>query len=203
MSCFSLHPIAYGTQFAYRLSTCPELSLGLFTRPKQTDEQKQSDPNPPHRLIAHIIATRTTSPVSTDASMEYPPDWRTRKPSDPKPDDDKEVLGHEEFGRTIAVHSCAVSKEHHNKGLGSILMKAYTERMRSAKVADRIALLAHDELLRFYQRFGFVDHGPSASQFGGTSWRDLVRPSDSWVLSCRCAVLTGYQVLDFSEQSEE
>lgn len=78
------------------------------------------------------------------------------------------------MGGTIAIHSLAVAKEHQHKGLGSILLKSYIERIKSAKIADRICLLAHDPLVKFYEGFGFVDEGLSIVQIGPDPWNSMV-----------------------------
>ncbi len=88
-----------------------------------------------------------------------------------------EPQGHQEQGGTIALHSLAVAKEHQRKGLGSILLKAYIERIKSAKIAERISLLAHGNLVKFYEGFGFVDEGPSGVTFGGGHWNSMVSNS--------------------------
>lgn len=85
-----------------------------------------------------------------------------------------EAVGHEEGGGTIAIHSLAVLEEHQGKQVGSTLMKSYIHRIREAQIADRIAIIAHDHLVEFYQSFGFEDRGESKCQFGGGGWRDLV-----------------------------
>lgn len=105
--------------------------------------------------------------------MAFPADWKKRRSSLPKAGE-VEPLGHQEQGGTVALHSLAVSKEHQRKGLGTILLKAYIERIKSAKIAERISLLAHDNLIKFYQSFGFVDEGRSEAKFGGIQWNSMV-----------------------------
>ena len=109
----------------------------------------------------------------TDASLACPPDWRNRLSALPVAGE-KETLGHIEQGGTIAIHSLAVAKEHQHKGLGSILLKSYIERIKSAKIAERISLLAHDDLVKFYQGFGFVDEGLSDVKIGPDPWKSMV-----------------------------
>ena len=48
------------------------------------------------------------------------------------------------------------------------------QRMEGSGVADRLALLAHHELVRWYEALGFVDKGESAVKFGGGNWREMV-----------------------------
>lgn len=158
--------LASTEQFIYRLSRCPELSLGMFTLPII----KAGDPKPPATLIGHIIATRTSEPCVTDRSMKLPSKWQGERWTF----EDGEAVGHEEGGGTIAIHSLAVLEEHQGKQVGSTLMKSYIHRIREAQIADRIAIIAHDHLVDFYKSFGFEDHGESKCQFGGGGWRDMV-----------------------------
>jgi GNAT superfamily N-acetyltransferase len=157
------------SQLCYRLTKCPELCLGLFTiRVHRKDEAK-----PPPTLVGHIIATRTPEPVVTDASMAYPTDWRTRRRDLPE-EHEKEPVGHQEQGGTVAIHSLAVLPEHQGKTVASTLMKSYIQRIKEAAIADRIALLCHDHLIAFYEKLGFENRGPSDCTFGGGGWTNMV-----------------------------
>ena len=133
--------------------------------------------------MAHILATRTPAPKVNEASMGVPPDRRTK--SSTLPDGTgAEPLGHQDQGSTIAIHSLAVLPEHQGKRIGWTLMKAYIQRIKDAAVADRIALLAHDNLVPFYTALGFEDRGASDCTFGGGGWIDMVsslNPRVSWI----------------------
>ena len=83
--------------------------------------------------------------------------------------------GHREDGRTICIHSLAVLPEYQRRGLGKTLMKSYLQRMESHGVADRAALIAHKELIPYYEALGFQNLGESEAQFGGGGWYDMVR----------------------------
>ncbi|KAJ5666794.1 hypothetical protein N7462_011203 [Penicillium macrosclerotiorum] len=153
-------------KFIYRLTRCPELSLGLFTLPVI----EEGKPKPRATLVGHIIATRTSEPLVTDRSMRLPSDWQNQRWTL----EDDQAVGHEEGGSTIAIHSLAVLPSHQGKQVGSTLMKSYIHRIREAQIADRIAIIAHDHLVPFYESFGFEARGPSKCQFGGGGWTDLV-----------------------------
>lgn len=166
--------IADFIQFIYRLTKCPELSLGLFTLPVLEPEK----PKPRPELVAHVIATRTKAPQVTDAAMSLPPDWETRgKNSD---DCDELAPGHHEWGSTICIHSLAVVPEHQGKKVGSTLMKSYIQRIKEAEIADRVALLAHDDMIGFYENLGFENRGASKCQFGGGGWSNMVCIPPIW-----------------------
>ncbi|KAH8691482.1 putative GNAT family acetyltransferase [Talaromyces proteolyticus] len=166
---FPEHERASKDKFIYRLTKCPELSLGIFTLPVLDKNQEKSRPE----LIAHVIATRTSAPRVTEACMDFPTDWQTRMRSLPD-ENDTEVLGHEDQGGTIALHSLAVKEEHQRKQVGTTLMKSYIQRIKDAAIAERIALLAHDHMVSFYESLGFENRGPSACAFGGGGWFDMV-----------------------------
>jgi len=158
-------------KFIYRLTQCPELSLGIFSRPIPSEAKNATDAKP--RLIAHVVSTRTPAPCVTDATMDIPENWQEGRSSLPTPGE-REPKGHQETGGTICVHSLAVLKEHQKKGLGSILMKAYIQRIKDSKIAERVALLAHDPLIKFYVEMGFENMGDSQAKFGGGGWNNMI-----------------------------
>lgn len=121
-------------------------------------------------LIAMVIATKTVNRSVTDESMEIPPRWQ-----DAASARDTNVHGHQENGRTIAIHSLGVLPAYQRRGLAKTLMKSYEQRMETSGIADRIALLAHDHLLRMYEEMGFEDRGKSDVKFGGGGWNNMVR----------------------------
>jgi len=160
-------------KFLYRLTRCPELSLGLFTQPTKAEAEESNTP-PQRRLMAHVVSTRTPAPSVTEASMGIPSNWKTRRSSLPSSDDDEEPLGHQEQGGTICIHSVAVAPEFQKMGLGSILMKSYIARIKDSKSAKQLALLAHDHLVPFYKGLGFENLGPSAVTSHGGNWNNMV-----------------------------
>lgn len=54
-------------------------------------------------------------------------------------------------------------------------MKAYLDRLAKQSVVDRAALIAHEEMVGYYERFGFKNKGRSNAQFGGGGWFDMVK----------------------------
>ncbi|EGX50283.1 hypothetical protein AOL_s00076g47 [Orbilia oligospora ATCC 24927] len=75
-ACFPEAERATLAKFRYRLNVCGELSHGLFTlsKPHPDTPKGVSDFQPKEVLIAMISATKTTSPVITEASMRIPHD---------------------------------------------------------------------------------------------------------------------------------
>lgn len=167
-------------QFIYRLSACPELSLGLFSTADTStsvssaptySSARAPDSTSPNRkgvLIAQVIATKCTSDFVTDASMDMP----ETSQSGPAFADTR---GHHENGRTVAVHSLAVLPAYQGRGLGKTVMKSYMQRMETSGIADRMSLLAHDGLIPFYEGLGFENRGTSEVTFGGGGWTNMVK----------------------------
>jgi len=138
-------------QFEYRLTTCPELSLGLFCTviPEQAkgwDIETLSTANPVETdradkavsvLLAHIVSTKCCGEVVSDADMDYPKDWRTLGGKSTS-------VGHQESGRNIALHSLAVSPKLQGCGLGQTIVKAYLQQMNNSGLADRVSLICQD-----------------------------------------------------------
>lgn len=102
--------------------------------------------------------------------MQMPTNWKNERSSV----ENGQTVGHDEFSGTIAVHSLAVLPEHQGKQVGSTLMRSYIQRIKEAAIAERIVLIAHDNLIPFYQGFGFENRGPSECQYGGGGWYDMV-----------------------------
>lgn len=165
-SAFPEHERCSREKLLYRLTRCPELSFGMFTMPTAAEGQ----PKPRPKLIGHIISTRTSYPHVTDASMKLPPNWENERASF----EDEKPIGHEEFGPTLCIHSLAVVPEHQGKQVGRTLIRSYIQRMKDAQIVKRIALIAHDHLIPFYESLGFETRGPSDCQFGGGGWFDMV-----------------------------
>ncbi|KAH7626225.1 acyl-CoA N-acyltransferase [Sordaria sp. MPI-SDFR-AT-0083] len=168
-------------KFDYRLSTCPELSLGVFctvvpdkaknwtietldaAKPVETDRLNGAK----SVLLAHIVSTRCAGDTITDKDMDYPKDWRTRRGR-------WADVGHQESGRTVALHSLAVAPKVHGCGIGQMIVKAYLQQMKNAGLADRVALICQDYLVSYYERLGFKCIGKSHAEFGGGGWHDMV-----------------------------
>ncbi|RFU28270.1 hypothetical protein B7463_g8065, partial [Scytalidium lignicola] len=166
-------------KFEYRLTKCGELCLGIFctmipgsgvsvaTLPAACPVESARPDGAVSVLLGHVVATKTVGPVASDNSMGIPPDWASAHPP-------ASELGHQEHGRTIVLHSVAVVPGFQNRGLGKVLVMAYTQRLNDAGIADSLALIAHDHKLSWYEKLGFVNKGPSSAQFGGGGWYDMI-----------------------------
>ena len=97
--------------------------MGLF---EVTDDYDGS-------LLAMINGTRTSSLYVNDASMA--------------------IGSHEPDGSTVGLHALCVHPGWRAKGLGTTILKEYIARIGKEKGVERIALIAHDELVPFYERY--------------------------------------------------
>lgn len=81
---------------------------------------------------------------------------------------------HESSGRTLVIHSVTISSAERRKGLGSLMLRKYIEKMTANTHVDKVLLLSKSDMLTFYVNCGFqlirlsdVTHGQvrnSASQ---------------------------------------
>ncbi|KAJ4390037.1 hypothetical protein N0V93_007510 [Gnomoniopsis smithogilvyi] len=171
---------ASSEKIEYRLTTCPELSLGVFQtvvpgQIKDVDmfpaldfahsvETKRPD-GAKSVLIAHIIATASNSTVVTDKTMDIPANWKGVKGNG--------ELGHLEGGRVICMHSLAVAPKMQGCGLGKLVIKSFLQQMKTIG-SERVALICQDYLVTYYERFGFKHVGKSNAKFGGGGWHNMI-----------------------------
>ncbi|CAG8475442.1 6811_t:CDS:2 [Ambispora leptoticha] len=128
----------------FRKKVAPELFWGAYL-PANPDNSQQ-------KMIGFVVATLTTAPVLTEASM----DWH-----------------HEPDGQTVCIHSVCVDNSFRRRGVASSLLQRFIEHCRKLGYA-RIALISHEYLLKLYQKNGFVFKGESKIQHGSEKWFDLV-----------------------------
>ena len=104
------------------MRTCPECTLGIFEAREDGDGS----------LLAMIHGTRTSSTYASDESMR--------------------IGSHETNGPTVAVHTLCVHPGWRAKGLGTMILKEFIKRAEAENGVERIALIAHDKLVPFYER---------------------------------------------------
>lgn len=123
-------------------------------RPVETDRDNKAV----SVLLAHIISTRSKSPVVTDDDMDYPWSWKTTTTTTTTTTNEgsvgaggggddtatTRVLGHQEDGRTVAIHSLGVIPKLQGCGLGKLIMKSYLQQMNNSGTVDRVALICQD-----------------------------------------------------------
>ncbi|PSS02129.1 hypothetical protein BD289DRAFT_449932 [Coniella lustricola] len=165
----------------YRLSICPQLSMGIFlTVPPDRVEDTSifatfdtahlvetgRPDNAKTVLLAHIVGTASDSDIVTDKAMEVPGNWKGPKRSE----SDK---GHLLDGRTVCLHSLAVSPKLQGCELGKLIMKSFLQHVKNIGY-ERVALICQEYLIGYYERFGFKNVGKSKVEFAGGGWVDMV-----------------------------
>ena len=127
----------------YRQSQAPELFLGAFL----------PGPGDARELVGYVCSTLAATPTLTHASM----------------------AAHVPGGRTVCVHSVCVARAHRRRGRGRELVRAYVAHVarRAQDAYDRVCLIAHEELVGFYQSTGFTLVGPSAVTHGARPWFEM------------------------------
>ena len=77
-----------------------------------------------------------------------------------------------------SVLGIAVSKKARNQGISKILIEKMEELVKENE-REGITLTCKQELVSFYEKLGFVNHGMSESKHGGVSWYNMVKLGES------------------------
>ena len=86
----------------------------------------------------------------------------------------KEIKENPKRGGYQSILGLAVSKQARNQGIARGLMKKMEELVEEND-REGITLTCKQELISFYEKFGFVNRGLSESKHGGVSWYNLVK----------------------------
>ncbi|MEH7123698.1 GNAT family N-acetyltransferase [Bacillus sp. JJ1773] len=86
----------------------------------------------------------------------------------------KEIKENPKRGGYQSVLGLAVSKPARNQGIAKILIEKMEELVEENE-REGITLTCKQELVSFYEKFGFVNHGMSESKHGGVSWYNMVK----------------------------
>ena len=90
-------------------------------------------------------------------------------------DDLFETIGENpKTGGTQSILGVAVSKNARKQGIARILIEKMEE-LAAENERQGITLTCKEELVSFYEKLGFVNHGLSESNHGGVSWYNLVK----------------------------
>ncbi|KAI0300098.1 hypothetical protein B0F90DRAFT_1817702 [Multifurca ochricompacta] len=79
------------------------------------------------------------------------------------------VLG----AHTVLIHGVCVASDSRRRGIASALLAEYQRRLEAAGSYERALLIAHEDKLGFYERFGFKSRGLSNISFAGVTWLEL------------------------------
>ncbi|QEU62669.1 Paa1 [Kluyveromyces lactis] len=142
----------------FRLKMCPELSSGLFIRDVKGTEILGE------KLIGHIFGTKI--PIPKNGTKEST--FITNESMSFTQDDSSPVIG---------VHSVVIAPQHQKKNLATLLLTDYIQKMSNQEIGDRIVIIAHNELVPFYERIGFKSVGDNKDvvSSNGKVWCNMVR----------------------------
>lgn len=79
---------------------------------------------------------------------------------------------HDPKGDWQSVFGLAVIPSERHQGFGALLMMSFIEKARE-EGRKGLILTCKEELIPFYEQFGFVNLGLSASVHGGAAWYDM------------------------------
>lgn len=86
----------------------------------------------------------------------------------------EEIKENPKKGGYQSILGVAVSKKARNLGIARILINKM-EQLVKENERQGITLTCKQELVSFYGKLGFVNHGISESQHGGVSWYNMVK----------------------------
>ncbi len=81
--------------------------------------------------------------------------------------------GHEPEGENQTVFGLATHPKFQRQGIAEQLMNRLIAEARAAG-RKRMVLTCKERLIHYYEKFGYVNHGVSASVHGGAVWYDMV-----------------------------
>lgn len=84
----------------------------------------------------------------------------------------KQLIGHVPEGKHLVVFSLSVLPAFRGRGIAARLLEQFIQKAKEDGRAA-ILLLCKRRLIPYYQRFGFVDRGISASTHGGFKWHEM------------------------------
>ncbi len=87
-------------------------------------------------------------------------------------EDFKDLIGHDDNGSCIVIMSVVVHPNYQGQGMASKLMNHFIDVMKQLG-KNKIFLICQTELIKMYEKYGYVLIGESDSNHGGLSWHEL------------------------------
>lgn len=84
----------------------------------------------------------------------------------------KNMVGHDGDGKNIVILSIAVAPSHQGRGISRLLMEQFIDRARVLR-KQTVLLLCRENMIGYYEKFGYADAGVSASIHGGGRWHEM------------------------------
>lgn len=83
-----------------------------------------------------------------------------------------DVSYHKPEGGYFTVFGLNVLPDFRRRGIAGQLVKSYI-RMAEERGKKGVILTCKDHMVHYYEKFGFVNHGPADSTHGGAKWNDM------------------------------
>jgi ribosomal protein S18 acetylase RimI-like enzyme len=84
----------------------------------------------------------------------------------------KELIGHDPTGKHVVIMSVVVHPDYQGNGYADQLLECFIAKMENLKKSS-INLICQSNLIRLYERHGFVLLGKSESSHGGLEWYEM------------------------------
>jgi ribosomal protein S18 acetylase RimI-like enzyme len=84
----------------------------------------------------------------------------------------KELVGHDATGKHIVIMSVVIHPDYQGRSYTSLLMTFFIDAMKAMHKSE-IYLICQTELVKMYEKYGFVYQGESGSDHGGLSWHEM------------------------------
>lgn len=81
---------------------------------------------------------------------------------------------HDKEGKYQLIFSLAVLPEYQGKGIARFLMENMIDKA-SQEGREAVSLTCRENLIEFYEKLGFKNHGISVSNHGNVAWYNMVR----------------------------
>lgn len=85
----------------------------------------------------------------------------------------KELVGHDAEAPNVVIMSVVIDPAYQGKGLSSLLMRTFVQRMREKGKAT-LHLMCKERHVELYRRMGYRYVQPSSSDHGGMAWHEMV-----------------------------
>lgn len=82
--------------------------------------------------------------------------------------------GHNPNGKNQSIFGLAVDPDFQRRGIAEKLMNYLIEKSKE-RCKEKMILTCKDRLIHYYEKFGYVNKGVSASVHGGVVWYDMVK----------------------------
>lgn len=85
-----------------------------------------------------------------------------------------EIKPNPESGGHQTILGLAVSPSHQKQGIASRLLD-YLENDAHMNNRETVTLTCKEDLIRYYEQRGYVNHGESSSEHGGALWYNMIK----------------------------